>query len=45
MEVTASGKDVKEAQTEAYKLVDNIDWPKGFCRRDIGWKDIDRLEK
>lgn len=43
--VTASGKDVKDAQTEAYKLVDNIDWPKGFCRRDIGWKDIARLEK
>jgi len=33
---------VKEAQEKAYKGVDAIDWPQGFCRRDIGWKAIDR---
>lgn len=40
--VGALGKSVKEAQTLAYKAVDAIDWPEGFCRRDIGWRAIDR---
>ncbi len=40
--VTAMGKDVKEAQTRAYQAVDALDWPEGFCRRDIGWRAIDR---
>ena len=34
--VTALGKDVGEAQGAAYAAVDMIDWPGGFCRRDIG---------
>jgi phosphoribosylamine--glycine ligase len=38
LNVTATGKTVKEAQTRAYKAVDLIDWPEGFCRRDIGWR-------
>ena len=36
--VTATGKTVKAAQTAAYKGVDAIEWPQGFCRRDIGWR-------
>ena len=40
--VTALGKDVKEAQKRAYEAVDKIDWPEGFCRRDIGWRAIKR---
>ncbi|MEQ8668722.1 MAG: phosphoribosylamine--glycine ligase [Rhodospirillales bacterium] len=40
--VTALGKDVKEAQARAYQAVDLIDWPEGFCRRDIGWRAIKR---
>lgn len=36
--VTALGRDVKEAQKQAYKAVDKIDWPEGFCRRDIGFR-------
>lgn len=36
--VTAIGKDVKEAQSRAYEAVDAIDWPEGFCRRDIAWR-------
>ena len=36
--VTAVGKDVKAAQKKAYEGVDAIDWPDGFCRRDIGWR-------
>lgn len=36
--VTALGADVAEAQRRAYEAVDKIDWPEGFCRRDIGWR-------
>ena len=36
--VTAKGASVAEAQKRAYAAVDKIDWPDGFCRRDIGWR-------
>jgi phosphoribosylamine--glycine ligase len=42
LNVTARGKTVKEAQIRAYAAVDRIDWPEGFCRRDIGWRAIER---
>jgi phosphoribosylamine--glycine ligase len=38
LNVTATGETVKEAQARAYKAVGLIDWPEGFCRRDIGWR-------
>ena len=38
--VTARGKTIKEAQERAYQAVDTIEWPEGFCRRDIGWRAI-----
>jgi phosphoribosylamine--glycine ligase len=38
LNVTATGKTLKAAQAQAYKAVDLIDWPEGFCRRDIGWR-------
>jgi phosphoribosylamine--glycine ligase len=34
--VTARGKDLAAARERAYRAVDQIDWPEGFCRRDIG---------
>ena len=40
--VTALGGTVKKAQKKAYRAVDAIDWPEGYCRRDIGWRAIDR---
>ncbi len=40
--VTALGQDVAEAQQRAYTAVDVIDWPGGFCRRDIGWRAVER---
>lgn len=40
--VTALGDTVADAQKRAYAGVDAIDWPEGFCRRDIGWRAIDR---
>ena len=36
--VTARGASLSEAHARAYAMVDSIDWPDGFCRRDIGWR-------
>lgn len=38
LSVTARGATLAEAQARAYGMVDRIDWPQGFCRRDIGWR-------
>ncbi len=40
--VTATGESVGEAQARAYAAIDRIDWPQGFCRRDIGWRAVAR---
>lgn len=42
LNVTALGRTVAEAQAKAYSAVDRIDWPEGFCRRDIGWRAVER---
>jgi phosphoribosylamine---glycine ligase len=42
LNVSARGKTVAQAQQRAYAAVDKIDWPDGFCRRDIGWRAIAR---
>ncbi len=36
--ITALGQDVAEARARAYDAIDRIDWPEGFCRRDIAWR-------
>ncbi len=36
--VSAIAATVAEARDRAYRAVDLIDWPGGFCRRDIGWR-------
>lgn len=38
--VCARGETVLQAQQNAYEAVDVIDWPEGFCRRDIGWRAV-----
>jgi phosphoribosylamine---glycine ligase len=43
--VTATGATVAGAQKAAYRAVDAIDYPGGFCRRDIGWREIARLKR
>ncbi len=40
--VTASAADIAEARARAYRAVDLIDWPEGYCRRDIGWRAVGR---
>jgi phosphoribosylamine--glycine ligase len=41
LNVTARGETLQQARDAAYALVDRIDWPGGFCRRDIGWRALD----
>jgi len=43
LNVTASGATVAEARKRAYRAVDAIDFPDGFCRRDIGWRELSRM--
>ncbi|APZ55023.1 phosphoribosylamine--glycine ligase [Salipiger abyssi] len=38
LNATARGATLAEAAERAYALVDAVDWPEGFCRRDIGWR-------
>ena len=40
--VTAEGPTVRWAQHAAYTAIDRIDFPSGFCRRDIGWREVAR---
>jgi phosphoribosylamine--glycine ligase len=42
LNVTALGATISQAQAGAYEAVDRIDWPQGFCRRDIGWRAVER---
>ncbi|KKB76590.1 phosphoribosylamine--glycine ligase [Devosia soli] len=42
LNVTALGPSVREAQDRAYRGVAAVDWPEGFARRDIGWRQIAR---
>ncbi|MDA7427181.1 phosphoribosylamine--glycine ligase [Primorskyibacter aestuariivivens] len=38
LNVTARGATLQEARDQAYAMIDGIDWPQGFYRRDIGWR-------
>ena len=38
LNVTARGSTLQQARDKAYAAIDQIDWPEGFCRRDIGWR-------
>jgi phosphoribosylamine--glycine ligase len=38
--VCATGDSLKHARDHAYEAIDRIEWPTGFCRRDIGWRGL-----
>jgi phosphoribosylamine---glycine ligase len=40
LNITAIGRTAAEAQQRVYSAVDKIEWPEGFCRRDIGWRAV-----
>ncbi|MEQ1901031.1 MAG: phosphoribosylamine--glycine ligase [Devosia sp.] len=42
LNVTALGASVAEARERAYAAVAAVDWPEGFCRKDIGWRALSR---
>jgi phosphoribosylamine--glycine ligase len=42
LNVVGLGATVKEARERAYAVIDRIEWPEGFCRRDIGWRALAR---
>ncbi len=42
--VSATGAGIREAQASAYRAVDAIDFPTGFHRRDIGWREVARAD-
>ena len=45
LNVTARGKTVAQAQASAYAGIKAIDWPQGFCRHDIGYREIEREQR
>jgi phosphoribosylamine---glycine ligase len=45
LNVTTCAGTVKAAQQAAYAAADLIDFPDGFCRRDIGWREAQREAK
>jgi phosphoribosylamine--glycine ligase len=42
LNICALGKTVAQTQACAYAAVDRIVWPEGFCRRDIGFRAVER---
>src|ERR1700694_85466 len=42
LNICATGKTVTEAQQRTYQAVDRIQWPDGFCRRDIAWQAVEQ---
>jgi phosphoribosylamine--glycine ligase len=44
LNVTARAATVAEAAAKAYAAVDSIEYPAGFCRRDIGWREMERVQ-
>ena len=45
LNVTARAAGVAAARDKAYRAVDAIDFADGFCRRDIGWREVAREER
>jgi phosphoribosylamine--glycine ligase len=43
LNVCARGATIAEARSKAYAAVDAIRFPSGFCRRDIGWREMERM--
>jgi len=42
LNISATGKTVREAQARAYQAISHIRWPEGFYRHDIGWREVER---
>jgi phosphoribosylamine---glycine ligase len=42
--VTAQGRTLGEARDRAYRAIEEIGFDDGFCRRDIGWRELERAQ-
>ncbi|MGK2870748.1 MAG: phosphoribosylamine--glycine ligase [Alphaproteobacteria bacterium] len=42
LNITATGDTITQAVNRAYSAVDKVEWPGGFCRRDIAWRALER---
>ena len=42
LNITAHAPTLRQAVDRAYEAIDRIDWPDGFCRRDIAWRALAR---
>jgi len=42
LNISATGKTVREAQARTYAAIARVRWPEGFYRRDIGWRAVER---
>ncbi len=42
LNVTTVEKDIEAARKAAYKAVDSVEFPSGFYRKDIGWREMER---
>jgi len=42
LNICAMGETIAEAQARAYQAIDRINWPDGFCRRDIAWQAMEK---
>ena len=45
LNVTARARPSPKPKPRAYAAIAKIDWPGGFCRRDIGWRAVEREKK
>ena len=38
LNITTRAETLIKAQKNAYEMIETIDWPEGFYRKDIGWR-------
>jgi phosphoribosylamine---glycine ligase len=43
LNVSATGRNAKQALSRAYEAIGKVDWPEGFWRSDIGWRSLKRV--
>jgi len=42
LNITSSSKNLIEARNKSLSNINKINWSDGFCRKDIGWKEINK---
>jgi len=42
LNITSMSKNLLEARNKSLSIIKRINWPDGFCRKDIGWKVLNK---